>query len=1162
MKFKPTDEQRLAINTKGSVLVSAAAGSGKTAVLVERVIKLLCDVESPVMANRLLIVTFTNLAASELRSRIEERLQEEINANPQNHLLQKQKILLSAAHICTIDSFCIDFIKENFELTGINPSFKIADNASVNHLKSAVIDGVFKEYFENKDTQFLNLIYLVGAEFDDKTLMDFVTDIFDYSRQMPYPSLWLNNIKEQYLSHAKGENSLWFDETLKAGGKLLFASAEHINRAVSILSEEENAFNCYKDNYLYLGDFLNSLIILFEKKEWDNIYTTLEAYNPPSLKRLKSSDKTELTEKASSLRKTVLENIKAIKGLIYGTKSQILNQLNHAYPYIEKLIEIITRFQERFYTELNKRNLMTFYMCEQEALAMLTEVDGGTIKLRPEASEYIAAYDAVLVDEYQDTNDLQDRLFSVLSDNSKKLFCVGDVKQSIYRFRGANPYNFLNRKESGKQLKIDLGCNFRSRDEICEFVNSIFKNLMFKENSGFDCDDNERLVPKAVFPKTDEPKTEIHITNLKNAVKENDLNQNKTEAAAVAEANIIADIIFEKMNAPAFIKSDDKTLRKASFEDFAILCRSLSTKGYIIAKTLKSRGIPVSVDFGGLLETDEVKVLISFLKVINNPGDDISLLTLLTSPIFAFKIDQITEMRLKARNDKLIRSILLSAAENNEMAKTFLETLTYFTDRKIMFDISGLIEEIFEKTNFLNIVSRQAMGEEKRRNLLSFQRIAAEADEKKTSLRSFLQTIDSLSSQDFKKPNVFLPNSVKLMTVHASKGLQFPVCILADAAHQFNMQDINSSLILDEMMGFAFKFKETEWSADDNILRNLIKIKAKKELLAEELRLLYVALTRAEDKLIISATTDDICSFADGISEKISQHSNENRIDISAFKSYFEFILASIIHDFSPEILFSDSDENLILPALNLYIHNKIENTDTPLLKSEKDIANKDNNNILKSYDYVYPFEALREVEAKASVTEIVHKADKKKYEFSSKPAFLLSKGLSGAEKGTATHKFMQFCDIEKAEQDIDSEIFRLYDFGYLTDAEAEAIEKDEVLAFFSSELYCRIKNAKIIKREERFLTEFPATELDEKLDKSFSDEMIIVQGAVDLVVFEEDGIVIVDFKTDRNQSEKELLEAYSMQLKMYALAIQKLYNIPIKEMLIYSFALKKAIKV
>jgi len=1080
-------------------------------------------------------------------------------------LLQKQKILLSAAHICTIDSFCIDFIKENFELTGINPSFKIADNASVNHLKSAVIDGIFKEYFENKDTQFLNLIYLVGAEFDDKTLMDFVTDIFDYSRQMPYPSLWLNNIKEQYLSHAKGKNSLWFDEILKAASKLLLVSADHINRAVSILSEEENAFNCYKDNYLYLQEFLISLVHLFEKKQWDNIYTTLEAYNPPSLKRLKSSDKTQLTEKASRLRKTVLENIKAIRGLIYGTKSQILNQLNHAYPYIEKLIEVITRFEERFYTELNKRNLMTFYMCEQEALAMLTEVDCGTITLKPEASEYIAAYDAVLVDEYQDTNDLQDRLFSVLSDNSKKLFCVGDVKQSIYRFRGANPYNFLNRKESGKQLKIDLGCNFRSREEICEFVNSIFKNLMFEENSGFDYDDNERLVPKAVFPKTDEPKTEIHITNLKNAVKENDLNQNKTEAAAVAEANIIADIIFEKMNAPAFIRVDDKTLRKASFEDFAILCRSLSTKGYIIAKTLKSRGIPVSVDFGGLLEADEVKVLISFLKVINNPGDDISLLTLLTSPLFAFKIDQITEMRLKARNDKLIRSVLLSAAQNNEKSKAFLECLTYFTDRRIMFDISGLIEEIFEKTNFLNIVSRQAMGEEKRRNLLSFQRLAAEADDKKTSLRSFLQTIDSLSSQDFKKPNVFLPNSVKLMTVHASKGLQFPVCILADAAHQFNMQDINSSLILDESMGFAFKFKETEWSADDNILRNLIKIKAKKELLAEELRLLYVALTRAEDKLIISAANDDICLFAGGILEKISEFSNENRIDISvfnSFKSYFEFILASIIHDYSPEILFSDSNENLVSSEFNLYIHNKIEDTAALSLKLEKEILTKNNSKILKSYDYVYPFEALREVEAKASVTEIVHKADKKKYEFSSKPAFLQSKGLSGAEKGTATHKFMQFCDLQKAEQDIDSEIFRLYDFGYLTDAELEAIEKDEVLEFFSSEIYCRIKNAKHIKREERFLTEFPATELDDRLDKSFSDEMIIVQGAVDLVVFEEDGIVIVDFKTDRNQSENELLEVYSMQLKMYALAIQKLYNMPIKEMLIYSFALKKAIKV
>ncbi len=1165
MAFNPTKEQSFAINANGSVLVSAAAGSGKTAVLVERVIRLLTDESSPVMANRLLIVTFTNLAAAELRVRIEKRLDKEIGENPNSALLQKQKILLSAAHICTIDSFCIDFIKENFELSGINPSFKIADNASINYLKGSVLEKIFSEYFDNKDKDFMDLIYLVGADFDDKTLMDFVLEIFNFSRQMPYPALWIKSILEKYRSHANSLSDDWFSKTLENAEELISSSSLLISRAIKYLEDSNAVAAAYGPAYNYLSDFLDQLSKEIKNQEWDNIFNLLDSsFNPPALGRVKTSDKTEQTELAASLRKTVLDNIKSLKSVFYAKREEIINQTLQVYPLIAKLVEILSKFEKQFYDELYKRDMMTFYMCEQEALSMLTEIKDDKIVIRENASDYISAYDAVLVDEYQDTNDLQDMLFNILSDNSSKLFCVGDVKQSIYRFRGANPYNFLKKKENLNQTKIDLGSNFRSRKEICLFINSFFKNLMYKENSGFDYDQKEMLVPNATFPENNELKSEIHVANLKNLQSTFSESLSKSENAAVVEANIIADIIIEKMNAEPFIKQDETTNRAARYEDFAILCRSTSTKGAIFAKTLKERGIPVSVDFGSLLESDEVMTLIAFLKVINNPYDDISLLTLLTSPIFSFRIEELTEIRLLAKKDRLIRALYIYA-KTSEKAKHFCDTLSYFTERRILFNVSSLIEEIFERTNYLNIVSRYELGEEKRSNLLSFQSFAAESDTKNISLRSFLQLVDNMSSSDFKKPPVFLPGSVKLMTVHASKGLQFPVCIIADASHQFNTQDISSSLLIDETNGFAFKYKETSFNPEDNIFRNILKDRAKSELLAEELRLLYVAMTRAEDSLIISATTDDATKAFEGANAKYLHYPNKDRVDISVFnslKSYFDFLLAYLVQEYDIPAITFDSSDDIFFKDANLFIHNLPSEFSDALNDVAEEIEETDTQKLKNSYEFVYPFEELKELESKASVTEIVHKADVKSYQFSSRPDFMLPDGLKGTERGTAVHKFMQFCDLDNAKLDLEAEIFRLYDFGFITDAESESIDKNLLNKFFESDLYTRISLADKVLREEKFLTEFSATILKPDLDQRFSDEMIVVQGAVDLLFFEENEIVIVDFKTDRNLSESELKEAYSMQLAIYAKAIEKLYNKKVKELLIYSFALGKDIKI
>lgn len=1166
MAFKPTKEQELAIYQKGSIIVSAAAGSGKTAVLVERVAHMLCDKENPIMADKLLVVTFTNAAAAELRYRIEKRLNEEFDKSPDDILLQKQRILINNAKICTIDSFCIDFIKENFENSGISPAFKIADNPTLHSLERTAMSALINEYFDAEDEDFLKLLQFFGEDYDDSKLQKCVYQIFDFSRHMPFPDMWLDSILAQYRAHAENESSVWYDSALDAVEDIAVDAALEISQAIKYLELSFGAYEKYFENYNYFYETANTIAELCKDRQWDSIFEKVATIKAPACKRLSAEEKTETVFRSVELRDSAKKMLNKIKSTVYGTRAELAAEAEYLLPFVEKIVELVRGFEQKLYQLLSQQDMITFYIAEQTVLSMLAQQQNGKITTTDAAQGYIDKYDAILVDEYQDTNSLQDMLFNILSANGQKLFCVGDMKQCIYKFRGSNPLNFLAKKESAiplekrkpyDTLRVDLGCNFRSRPEICEFINGIFEKLLYRKNSDFDYDVNEKLVPMAQYPENTDTKVETHFIDYNSVIENSDVD---LQARIYAEAHTAANIILETVNREPFLRDGDG-LRKANFGDITILVRSIREKGEVFMRVLKERGIPVTVSSSDVLDSDEVQTLIALLRVINNPSDDISLLTVMTSPVFAFSMGELADIRGLHKYGSFISSVSASAKNGNKKAEDFLELVARLRRKNIVMPVGLLIDEIFEETNLLNIVSAMENGDIKRLNLLSVQNFANSFEsDSRQDLRSFLNYFGELENRDFALSSES-GDSVTVMTIHKSKGLQFPICILANTSNQFNQQDLRDSVITSEKYGFSSVYYNSEGEKVENtVLRTVMKHEEKKNLLAEELRVFYVALTRAEEKLIVLASYNDLDKEVEKKCTQLDVSGSAKKVEYSLFRkniSYADWLLEALLIDGHSGAVSG------ITPSENIVIHRELKIISSDVAEISADEPEPQNTEKLREdYLYQYPFAELLGLQSKSSVTELVHKADDKLYRFTRRPAFMQERGLSSAEKGTAVHKVMERADFSKCKTELSSELERLYENMHLTEAEYEAVDTEVLTKFFNSELCDRIVSSPYVKREMRFLTEFPAKELAAGLSDACGEEMIVVQGAVDLL-FEEDGkIVIVDFKTDRNKDEAELLAAYSEQLKIYAKACSKLLKLPVGELIIYSFSIGKPIYV
>lgn len=1159
MAFNPTKAQLDAIKENGNILVSAAAGSGKTAVLVERVIEKLTSSQNPIRADELLIVTFTNAAAAEMRSRIEKRIDEECRNNPQNIGLLLQKNLLNNAKICTIDSFCIDLVRENFDKLGIAPDFKIAEQNELKVINEEVLFSIINRYFEEDNKEFLALLDVIGSEFDERNFAELILDIYDYSQQLPFPSIWYNEILVNYNKGIFDNDNLWYKFAFSKADIVIESMINSITEAKKLIFGIEKVYDVYAPIFDQAFEIISSLKEKAKIGDWDVFYNELYNYKLPKLPTIRGVGDLEEVIAVKDCYKYL--NGKALDPLFkifYANFDFINAQFEMIYPLIKLFIEILNEFAESVLEAYKENNLFTFHNTEHFALELLCDYEDGIVTVTENGKELIEQYKEVMVDEYQDTNDLQNMLFYVLSGYEKRLFSVGDVKQSIYAFRGANPTNFLDKKNRYIPLsnandtdakKIILGNNFRSKDKVCEFINNFFSIFMTESTGNIVYDEEEKLIPAAVYPKTEGTAVSFDFIDC----------MESDENKIILEARAIADFIKNTINGPDCIKSDENHLRKATYADFTILLRSLSTKAPQLVNELENQGIPVNLNINNFAESIEVSTFLSLLRVIDNPKNDIALATVLMSNIFCFTPDQLAQVRIIKRNDDLYSAIIHSAENGNNKCLSFLKKIDEYRLKSVTLPLSKLISYLLTDTEYLNIVSAMPNGEQRRNNLLLLCEFASQfTTEKSSSLSAFCDYILKLSSVNGVSNS---GNAVNIMSIHASKGLQFPVCIIANTTSRFNDAESRSLTAYSTKYGLGLKYFDEETKTKiTTVSREVILNEIKSSQLEEELRLFYVAMTRAEDKLHFVGAFSNFHKSVENTKNLIS--TNSNAIDygiISRTKTYADWLLLCLLINTDYKMVLNNYNSTNDMIKIRVLNAENLTPAENYIVNSEFEPNNMFVDKIKHNFSYRYPFEKITEVQSKVSVSVLANKAESEKFAFSDKPSFMSKDGITPTGRGSAMHKVIEFFDFSKTD-DIDSEIDRLYEWQFIIEEEKNSLSKKALKDFFESEIFNRIKNSQRLEREMRFLTEIPASEIDGTLEGDLANEKVTLQGAVDVCFIENGELVILDFKTDRVDDLTELGVSYGEQLNAYAKACEKIFNLKVKEKVIYSFSLSKTL--
>ncbi len=1157
MAINFTDEQKNAIYGKGTILVYAAAGSGKTAVLSKRVIERVCDPKDPATIDRLLIVTFTNASALEMRVRIGKELDLKAKENPNNTYILKQKLLLKNAKICTIDSFCIDLVRKHFGILGISPDFSVATSADTSYLSEKALKTVLAKHFANPSKEFKSLCESFNIYSSDNGLHNAIKDIYDFCLCMSRPKAWLENAVENYTNTDLKTNS--FADIIFKNALMKISSVIEQFNMIMLETVDLSVGAKITESFSSAIDYLTTMKSCVENKDWDSLYNMSNSYSTPSLPIAKKWDSQEDLEKIKRVRDNCKDRIKSIAEDMVGPGTVAVESLKQSAAQVGMLVQLVNEYSEEYYNLLLSKNIFTFSHIEQLALKLLCDDDGERLVPSELSREVCKLYDEVLVDEYQDNNDLQDSLFNAVSDSGKHLFLVGDVKQSIYGFRNASPDNFLKHKNSfplfdgeNDPSKVILSANFRSRSGVCDFVNGICKTLMQKATSGMDYDMEEELVPKATYPDNGKTAVDVYLNNSEN---------NKRDET---DAEIIASYIEKTMQEEPFLKDGD-TLRKADFEDFAILMRSPGSKVRYYTDALKRHGIPVSYNVGEFFKSHEILTAISILKVINNPTDDISLLSAMTSVAFGFDFDSIANLKIKYKSKSLYANVIKSAEDNDEKCQEFLNTINKLRTRSVTLPVSRFITEMYNITFLREIMSAGANGNDCLANLLTLVSIAADYENiSQGGLQGFLAHFDRLAQDGSvgDKASNTNSNAVKIISFHSSKGLQFPICIIAGVGNNFNKTDLNDKIILSNEFGLGLNIVSDGLKLN-TISRKALRIVQNEKLIAEELRLRYVAMTRAEERLMISVTSpkcrEDIVLAAASLGLSAVNTGlvpTDAVINAQGFKS---MLLSALLLQKDGDKLGEIADINPIghdgNADFNLYFTEHHSFEETIFESSEESNHNyscdiETEKMLNERFGFEYPNIADTKIPSKMAVTSLVH-GEKATFAFKSRPRFMSKSGLTPAERGTAMHKVMQYVDFSAAEIDLPSELERLYEYEFLSLEEYESLDRKALENFFKSNLFERLKCSEKVLREYKFMVNYP-----------YVGSETIIQGIADCIFFENGKAIIVDFKTDNVSSANELKERYAEQLEIYKSAISEIFSVTVSECIIYSTHLSSEISI
>lgn len=1232
---KWTKEQLKAIDTRRcNLLVAAAAGSGKTAVLVERIIKIVTDEKNPVDIDKLLVVTFTSAAAAEMRERIAAAITKALERNPSSKSLQRQLTLLSRANITTMHSFCLDVIKNNFHTIDLDPAFRIGDETEGTLLKNEILDEMFEDYYEKDDMEFFNLVEAYSGSKDDEKLKEMVLDLYRFSMSGPWPEKWLTEKAEEFniSSLEELDKTVWV-EVLKNDINMEVDSFINLYyKAIEMINETEGIEE-------YLDTFNDELSRIINLKESLNLGLS-EIYDKLfkiSFGRLKSIRKNKVSDvDAQNLVKSIRDEVKKKicklqDDIFMLSPTEMLEGINLTYPFMKKLSEITLEFSKRFSERKKEKNMLDFNDLEHLCLKILIDKteEGDTIPSKV-SENFRELFDEVLVDEYQDSNNVQEAIINLVSrknTDNPNVFMVGDVKQSIYRFRQAKPelflekYNTYSRNDEGKNKVIQLYKNFRSREEVINAVNYIFKEVMSLNVGELEYTEDEALNLGANFKELNEEgaykggEVELHILD-KNIASENEDDDEEDIDSINLEARVVARRINELMsqaNEEKFRVLDKETgeYRPLKYKDIVILLRATKNWSEIFLDELGLSGIPVYADTGsGYFESIEIRTIMSLLKIIDNPLQDVPMIAVLKAPFARFNAEELADIRMIDKSKYFYENILEIVNGDIEVSdelkkkcSIFIENLNKWRDKSVYTPIDEFIWYLYMDTSYYGYVGAMPNGVLRQANLkILFQRAKQYEETSFKGLFNFINFINKLrkSSGDMGSAKILGENEdvVRIMSIHKSKGLEFPVVFLAGAGKQFNLMDLNNRILHHDDLGFGPDYIDLEKRISYSTLpKEAIKKKIRLETLSEEMRILYVAFTRAKEKLIITGATRDI----DKTVEKWVQAASVEKSKISPAevlkgKSYLDWIGMALCQHKDGEPLrerigissgiakddLSTWKVNL-WDSNNLFVEKNLEAVDEISIDEELFInsrAETVDKEIARRLGYEYKYLDSTTIKSNISVSDLKKAGYEPSDEYRGeslfkekpvlKPRFLQEKkGLSGAERGTAMHFVMQKIDYDRVDslENIKMQLEEMLQNELLTKDEFKAVNPYKIYNFFKSELGKNIlkvyKEGGIIHRELPFFTRISASKVKEDISKESYNEEVRLQGVIDLF-FELDGeIILVDYKTDyvEDNIEEEMNRRYKIQLDYYSDAIKKITGKVVNKRYLYLFYIDKAIE-
>ena len=1259
-----TTEQQQVIDLRNrNILVSAAAGSGKTAVLVERIVKIITDKNHPVDIDHLLIVTFTNAAAAEMRERIGNAIEKALDEQPGDEHLLRQLTLIHNAQITTIDSFCLYVVRNHFHEIDLEPNFRIGDEGELKLLREDVLGRVLEQNYEEPSEAFSDFVEGYASGRTDAALNEMILQLYEFSRSYPWPEKWLDSFVGAYRIETREEldRAEWLAPLTENICFVLKDCEQLLKQALAITQQDdgpdmyEKAVQSDLEKYEGLAG-LTSFCELSEALsdiKYDRLASSRGFEGDP--------DKLELVKSLREQAKDVVK--KLCKQYFFCSPEMMIEQLERTEPMLEEVVRLTKQFADEFAAAKRRKNLVDFHDVEHFALQIL--VDEETEKAKKTAEEFRDTFEEIMIDEYQDSNEVQETLLRSISREERgenNIFMVGDVKQSIYRFRLARPELFMKKYDSysleeSTTQRIDLHKNFRSREEVLTCTNDIFYKIMARSLGNVEYDAEAALYPGASYPVSADFIPEILLADSNDELLEDtELTDKKT-----LEAKIVAEEIKHLMKTQPVTDKAAGTLRAAHYSDIVILLRSLSGWADSLVEVLNENGIPAhTVSSTGYFSTVEVQTVLSMLRLLDNPRQDIPMAAVLRSPMAGLTDEELAVLRLEDGSVPFHEAVLELAeglyeeggqieisnseadseenqkqgrnadekTENHIEITAHRKLLEFYKKykqlRQLVPDtpIHELIEIILRETGYGHYVAAMPAGNRRTANLnMLLEKAAAYEKTSYKGLFHFVRYIDELQKYDvdFGEADMVGENEdvVRIMSIHKSKGLEFPIVIVSGMGKNFNKQDTRSKMVLHPELGIGLDYMDGKLRIKSpTIAKKAIAKQIDLENLGEELRVLYVALTRAKEKLILTGTLKDAA-------EKLEFYRQQAELSKAAEKplpyltregasGYLDWILPAVLS-------YGDKYPVRIVEAAELVldeVENQLEQNENLTERIEEiEAADPQLVGQLKqrfSQRYPYQTDILRK--NKYSVSELKHRAMRERFEAEQEetiPAFLeepvtptiplfiqreesveQETANRGALRGTAVHRVMECYDFA-SEKSVHEQMEAMEKEEKIT-ADMRALVKEQIVAdFVSSETGKRMALAQrggALYREKPFVMGFTEEELEnygfgvgsntdsceniyEKTDSDqekeeqkkvrHEEDLTLIQGIIDVFWIEKDGIVLLDYKTDRVQQAKELIDRYETQLKLYADALERVFaarKLKVKEILIYSFSLEQLI--